>query len=211
MSADTISGGSPIVSAPLTDSWYNFTMIDTTNPINGYGTLNSWSIYAGNTNQVELLIFSDTISGGSPLFTLVGASGLVTPVVGANTFTLSSPIAVTAGDVIGFYFPGLGSIDYTLYGTLPSFGIDNVTGEVLWNQFNGGLVAGGVPSGIPGDTEFVWSGDRTYSIDVTGTGTLVPEPTTLMLLGGGLSLAGLGPLAQAQVKKLAVTQTAKRR
>ena len=170
--ASPITGGNPVISRPQTDGFSNFAILDRNNPINATGQITGWEVFASNTNPVELLIYRPT---GLNAYSVIGNSSLVTPVVGFNFFSLSSPIAVQAGDVLGLFFARTGSVVFTLDPPgLFNFGVGNLTGTMLFSDNN---------TGFANAANFVSSSNRTYSVAV------VPEPTALALLG--LSLAAL--------------------
>lgn len=163
-----ITGGNAVISRTFTDTSSNFAVVDLNNPINAGGQITQWQIFATNTNAVALLLYHPT--GGSN-YTLLGQSSQVTPVAGANTFTLTTPITVSVGDVPGLFFPGTGSVNFDMTGPLL---LGNLTGSTL-------VTASGAGIG-----PFTNSSQRTYSLLVTGTGisaTPVPPSVMLTLLG----------------------------
>lgn len=72
----------------------------------GGGTITAWSTRAGvHAGPAALLVWRSTATPGT--YTLVGESALVTLTANTlNTFTLSKPIAVKAGDLIGLRLEG---------------------------------------------------------------------------------------------------------
>jgi PEP-CTERM motif len=112
-------------------------------------------------------------------WSVIGAS---TPTLGLNTFILTSPIAVNAGDLVGYYTQGAGVAEFDL-NPPGSFAFGNLSGKMLFTGNN---------SGLANATNFVDSSNRTYSIDVVGTaGIAVPDPSTLVLLSvGAVGLIG---------------------
>jgi hypothetical protein len=152
--AQSVSGGNPVVAQPNVDTFQNFNILDRNNPIKGTGELTSWSFYAGNTKPVELIIYRGT--GNGP-FTVVGSFGPVTPTtVGVNVFAITPPITVQTGDLMGFYFPSTGSVEFSLDPPgLSNFG--NLSGTILFTANNSGNT-----------TNFVDSSNRHYSSMVTG-------------------------------------------
>ena len=158
--AAQITGGNPAVSAANVDAYYNFSIVDTNNPISGTGTLDSWNVFTTGVGQVDLLI----VTPGT--YTVVGESGVVTTAAGMNTFTLSTPISVTAGDYVGFWEGNLSTVEYITGSTPQEDGVFSY--PVLYTTDNSGL-----PLTSVGPLE--GSGQRAYSINVSGTLASVPE------------------------------------
>jgi hypothetical protein len=157
--AAQITGGNPAVSGTTTDSWYNFAVVDTNTPISGAGTLDSWNVFASNSGQVELVIVAPTT------YDIVGTSSVEATVYGLNTFTLTTPISVAAGDYIGFWEGNPSSVEFSYNGP-----------DVYSNDTNHVALFTGFDSGQPtSPLSFVGSGDRAYSINVSGTSASVPE------------------------------------
>ena len=157
--AAQITGGNPAVPAPNVDSYFNFSIVDTNNPISGTGTLDSWNVFTTGVGQVDLLI----VTPGT--YTVVGESGVVTTAAGMNTFTLSTPISVTAGDYVGFWEGDPSSVVFAAPGS--NIYVSDTSQIVLFTN-NG--------SGTPtSPLSFVGSGDRVYSINVSGPAVSAPE------------------------------------
>lgn len=168
-----ISGGNSLIARAFTDTATNFALVDLNNPINGTGQISQWQIYAANTNAVALLIYHP--AGGST-YNLLGQSPQVTPVAGVNNFTLTSPITVQAGDVLGLFFPGSASVPFDLTGPLS---LGNLSGSALFTASGSGIGT------------FTDSSQRTYSVAVLGNvlpGT--PVPPSVMLTLVGLAMVG---------------------
>ena len=164
--ATAIMGGNPVISQPNVDSFQDFAILDKNNPISGTGILTQWQIYAGAIEPVQLLIYAQT---GANTYAVIGSSLSQIPVLGLNTFTLSTPIAVQAGDFVGLFFSNTGSVDFApLVANL-----GNLSGSVLFTGDNSGST-----------TNFIDSTTRTYSVDVSGIAT--PEPSSLALAGAAL-------------------------
>jgi hypothetical protein len=177
-SAGLMGGNAVIPRGSILDQFTNFSIVDKNVPINATGSVSQWSIFAGATTPVELLIYRQSGSA----YSLVGSSPLVTPTLGLNTFILTSPIAVNAGDLVGYYTQGAGVAEFDL-NPPGSFAFGNLSGTMLFTGNN---------SGLANATNFVDSSNRTYSIDVVGTaGIAVPDPSTLVLLSvGAVGLIG---------------------
>jgi hypothetical protein len=178
-----LSGGNAIIPRANTDDFANFSIVDRNNPVNVTGAVTGWDIFAGATTNVRLQIFRQT---GPTTYVLVGSGPLVTPVPGANTFLLPTPIAVQAGDLIGYYSQGGGVAEYDLDPPfIDSFG--DLSGTVLYTDNNSG----------PGDgTNFVDSTNRHYSIDAFGV------PAKVALTGDAMTQDALNLAKQG---KLTVT------
>jgi hypothetical protein len=80
-------GGNAIVKRAGHDSiGGNFFVVDTNQPFTADGDLTNWEIFAETTNPIELVIYRN--QGGS--IVEVGRSGLVTPTIGYNLFSLTN-------------------------------------------------------------------------------------------------------------------------
>ncbi len=138
------------------DSWVNFYIVDTNNPFNADGRATQWEIYVGRIMPVQLYIYRYDGSAWS----VVGTSDVITPTtLGTNTYPLTTPITVQAGDFVGLHYPSMsgqgGAVDYTLWGT--NLYYDTISGPVIFTCQE--------PTG---PTAFEYSSDRIYSIRVTG-------------------------------------------
>ena len=111
VSINTI-GGNAVVERTIADTFTGLFMMDTNHPFTADGTVNFWEIWADNTNNVQLVIYRQR--HGS--FIEVGRSEVVTPTVGYNLFRLEhdTNIRVLAGDFVGAFWPGAGSISFSL-------------------------------------------------------------------------------------------------
>ena len=165
--ASPVTGGNPAYLVPgQTDTWSNATFVDYGSPISGTGTITSWTIYAGATGPLELLIYSGSISGGIPSLTLVGSDPVSVNSTGINTFSVSIP--VQSGDYIGWYTPDAGVISF-----------QNNVGPTIyaWDNTTPSLLAAGSPGAG-------FTGDREYAITV-------PEPSMALLLIPALGFVGV--------------------
>jgi len=144
---DVQTTGNSIEARSWADSAGNVYYVDTGALVPQDGLLTSWQIFAKNTRNVELVVYR----GEPGSLRVVGRSGVVTPSVGANEFTLEAPFAVLAGDMLGWHTPGTGSVAFDLV-------------EGPWNTGDlraRVLFAWGHP------TEFSGSSERVYSIAAT--------------------------------------------
>lgn len=155
-----VVGGNDTIDRTFIDEFVNFTVLDRNRPISTNGTVTAWEIYARDSlglplDPLQLAIFRQT---GPTSFVIVGTSDLSTPVVvGVNTFTLGSPIAVQAGDFVGLRYAGRASVPYQLDPPSFSFSRGDLSGTMLFTGHNSGLT-----------NFFLGSSDRTYSIRVIG-------------------------------------------
>jgi hypothetical protein len=163
-----ITGGNAAITRAFNDVPTDFSVIDLNTPISGAGQITQWQIFAANTNAVALLLYHPA---GGGVYNLLGQSPQATPVAGVNNFTLTTPITVQAGDVVGLFFPGTASVPFDLTGPLL---LGNLTGSAL-------LTATGTGISIPTN-----SSQRVYSVNVTGnliSATPVPPSVMLTLVG----------------------------
>ncbi|ETX07702.1 LamG-like jellyroll fold domain-containing protein [Candidatus Entotheonella palauensis] len=147
--------GRAIIDRELVDSARNLSMVDVMRPIPAAGQVTKWEIWAKSALPIQLVIYRRTGAAWS----VVGASGLETPAVGRNEFSLDTPIEVQEGDFIGWYFPRRGVIGYRKRG---SWSLGDLSGTVLWAR------------GAQG-TGFRNSGNRNYSIRVSGLSPSSPS------------------------------------
>jgi hypothetical protein len=142
------------------------------------------SCFAGSTLWADTISFNYSGSGftGSGVFTatdLFNGSWLVTGVSGQQNgiaFSGVEPLGTNGNYIYDnlVFVNSTPQLDY--YGVL-----------LFWN---GGDVNLGYDTGLNGGSYFVWDGNGEHAID-TFNATLVPEPGTLALMGGGiLALAG---------------------
>ena len=124
-----LMGGNAVIPRGILDVFTNFSLVDKNVPINATGSVSQWSIFAGATTPVELLIYRQSGSA----YSLVGSSLLVTPTLGLNTFILTSPIAVNAGDLVGYYTQSAGVAEFDL-NPPGSFAFGNLSGKMLFHR-----------------------------------------------------------------------------
>ena len=161
-----ISGGNDTVDRVAgPDTQASFSILDGNNPISGGGVLSSWTIFASeiagaetDQDEVKLKIWRQTAAG----LVVVGESTFVTPDLdgGEQTFVLTTPIPVVAGDFAGMRVNRQGVVPYVVPdgGTVFADDLDHVT---LFNIVSTDAATGSVES-------FDSSGDRIYSISVAG-------------------------------------------
>ncbi|RMG76803.1 MAG: hypothetical protein D6711_03080, partial [Chloroflexi bacterium] len=153
--AQGLVGGNDVIDRPVVDTYDNFSMIDTHNPINMDGQVTAFEVFVGTTEPVTLVIYRQT--GPGPDFSIVGTSEQKTPTsVGFNQFQLTTPIQVQAGDLVGLVNS---SVKFTMDPPHnPDFG--DLSGTMLFSSNGAGLT-----------TNFIGSSNRTYSVRVIGEGT----------------------------------------
>jgi len=92
----SITVGNPAISRSTVDTYQNFTIIDTNNPVSATGWLTSFSYYATSTNSFEFVLVdsSNVVKWVSPT---------VTPAAtGMQTYNISVPVQV--GWNLGVHF-----------------------------------------------------------------------------------------------------------
>ncbi|MGM3305053.1 hypothetical protein ACSQ6I_03550 [Anabaena sp. WFMT] len=151
----TAQGGNAVIDRQFADTARDIYSVDTNNSVNVNADLTSWQIWAKNTLPVQLIMYRRNGTSWS----VVGKSDLKTPVVGANSFTLPTPIQVKAGDFVGLYYPKQGSVAFTLNGP-DNLGSGNFSGTMLQTRDG---------SGPNSATDFAFSSDRFYSVSVKGS------------------------------------------
>lgn len=102
--AATVTVGNPAINGTATDTYSNFTIVDSNHPVSANGTLSTFSYYAANTNPFEFVIVdsSNVVKWISPK---------ITPsAIGVNTWSSLSPVAVQAGWNLGAHFDSTGTV-----------------------------------------------------------------------------------------------------
>ena len=173
-SLTTITGGNTTAMASGTlDTWTNFVIVDTNNPISDSGLLTSWSYYAQYSSSnvagaVQLVIVKPgaTFLGGA---TVVYVSAPSTPFISGSTATSDGVVTVPIpggvwvqqGDEIGLHFIGAAVVPFAGSGGL------NSSGNVFFTNLNSYEVSTSPIAGAP--LSFVDGATaRTYAISVSG-------------------------------------------
>ena len=141
--------GNDATERPITDTYYNFTIIDTNNPSSEFGALNTFSYYAAKTNPFRFVLVDE--------FSVVQwvSEEITPPGTGAQSWSSLTPVPVEPGWNLGLYFK--------LKGTVP-FNYESIIGAPAWYEPNN--------FGLPevGDTlSYQGSSKRIYSFVATGT------------------------------------------
>jgi hypothetical protein len=106
--ASIVTVGNPAEDATHVDTYSNFTIIDTNNPVSSSGWLNTFEYYAKNNNSFHFVIVDANK-------VVKWVSGTVTPsAIGVNTF--NSPVYVQAGWNLGVHFISTGTIPFEFEG-----------------------------------------------------------------------------------------------
>src|SRR5688572_2846940 len=137
--------GNATIARTWTDTYSDFTIIDTNNSVLADGKITSFSYYAANTNP-----FSFVVVDSANVVQYV--SQLINPAAtGVQTYTPEAPIDVTAGDNIGMYFQSTGTIPF-----------DYVGDPAVWTPNNNGPPTVGIALTVEFDQQ-----GRTYSLSAT--------------------------------------------
>jgi hypothetical protein len=139
--------GNDATERPSTDTWYNFTIIDTNNPSSEFGALNTFSYYAKNTNPFRFVLVDE--------FSVVQwvSEEITPPGTGAQSWPSSTPVPVELGWNLGLYFKLNGTVPFRYIGDNPA----------LYEGYNAGLPELGEL------LTYVGSSKRVYSFVATGT------------------------------------------
>jgi|GEM_PF-1925729 hypothetical protein len=148
--AASISVGNPAINRATTDTFTNFTIIDTNNPVTANGTLDTFSYYAANTNSFEFVLVDagNVVKYISPTIT--------PPSTGLHTF--NALVGVQAGWNLGVHFDSSGTIPF-----------DGGGNSATYTANNSGSPTVGVALTPAGTT------NRIYSWGATGTNTLIVD------------------------------------
>jgi hypothetical protein len=137
--------GNATIARTFTDTYHNFTIIDTNNSVLVNGEITSFSYYAANTNAFSFVVVdsANVVEYVSPLIIPAGT--------GVQTYTPAAPIVVTVGDNIGMYFESTGTIPF-----------DYVGDPSVWTPNNNGVPVVGNALTVEFDQQ-----GRTYSLSAT--------------------------------------------
>lgn len=109
-SAATFTLGNDATLRPITDTYVNFTIIDTNNSATENGEILSFDYYASNLNPFRFVVV-DSINKVTWV-----SDEIVPGTVGVNTFILATPVLISVGDNIGMYFAQSGTIPFEYVG-----------------------------------------------------------------------------------------------
>ena len=138
-----------------TDSYTDFTIIDTNHPSSYLGLLDTFSYYAANTNQFKFVLVD-----GDDVVKWVSEAITPSSSPSAQSWTPLTPVYVEPGWNLGLYFASTGTVPFEL------------VGEPAWYEPNNA----GLP--VVGDTlSYQGSSNRTYSFVASGK-IIEPEVTT---------------------------------
>jgi len=143
----TFTVGNDATERPVTDTYHNFTIIDTNNPSSEFGALNTFSYYAANTNPFKFVLVDE-------LSVVQWVSDPITPPgIGAQSWPSSIPVLVEPDWNLGLYFSSTGTVPFEYIGA-PAYYEPNNSGEPNL-----------------GDKLFPYAGssNRVYSFVATGT------------------------------------------
>lgn len=99
--------GNPATDRALLDGYSNFVIVDTNNPVNLDGYLDTFNYYAENQNTFHFLLVdnTNTVKWMSPTITPSAGNG-------AKVWTPVTPVAVEDGWNLGVHFDSTGTISY---------------------------------------------------------------------------------------------------
>jgi hypothetical protein len=126
MSAQKWSLGNTITDQPFVDFNANDYMVDTNLVVAQKGWITWWEIFAMNGNPIQLIIYR----GDKSQLRVVGKSQMAIPRVGANLFSVTEPIAVEAGDMVGWHCPEGGCMSF--YPLSEEWLIGELRGNILF-------------------------------------------------------------------------------
>jgi hypothetical protein len=151
--AASISVGNDAADRPLSDTYENFTVIDTNHPVSANGSLTIFKYYALEQAPIRFILVD-----GSNVVKWV-SDEITPPGTGINVFTPASPVLVQAGWNLGVYTVGTGVIPLESTGASASYTTEN--------------------SGLPGlglTLTYGGSESRTYSFVATGETEITTPP-----------------------------------
>lgn len=142
--------GNPAIGRATVDTYSNFTIIDTNNPVSASGTLNTFNYYASNLNSFEFVLVD---TGNVVKY----VSSIITPPgTGAQAYSASVP--VSAGWNLGVHFDSTGTVPF-----------DYVGASAIYTPNNNGTPVVGSTLNVEG-----MSG-RTYSWNAAGITNLIVD------------------------------------
>ena len=143
--------GNDVASRPYTDTYSNFVIIDTNNPADATGEIQTFRYYASALKPFRFLLVDGSWS-------VMWVGDEITPSeLGVNTYEPASPVHVESGWNVGLYFAQTGVIPFDMAG-LP----------VWWRANDSGLPAVGNILTFEGNG----TQNRTYSFVAKGVGVL---------------------------------------
>ncbi|MCJ7790038.1 MAG: hypothetical protein MUP69_07630 [Candidatus Atribacteria bacterium] len=156
----TFTVGNDAIVRPNTDTYTDFTIIDTNNPSSYFGLLTTYSYYAANTNPFRFVLVDE-------LDVVQWVSEQITPPgTGVQSWNPSTPGYVEPNWNLGLYFASTGTVPFSY------------TGDPAWYKPNN--------SGLPvvGETlSYEGSSNRIYSF--VATGDVVPSVPTIIWPANG--------------------------
>lgn len=147
--ADDFTVGNDTSVRDNTDSYTNFTIIDTNHPAEFTGDLTTFSYYASKTNHFRFVVVDE-----DDVVKWVGGE-ITPPSVGVHTYTPGTPVHVEEGWNVGMYFVTEGAIPFDLGGE-----------PAVWTPNNNGLPHVGDTLSLEAPIEG-WT-DRIYSFVANG-------------------------------------------
>lgn len=142
--ASPLTAGNDPIERSVTDTYSNFSVVDTNNSIASASALTAFSYYAANTNPFRILLV-DNDNGVKWMSELITPTG-----TGEKYFVPNQLVLANGGDHLGLYFTGTGTVPFDYTGT-PARYTANSTGQ---------------PS-VGSDLSIAGTSGRTYSIQAT--------------------------------------------
>lgn len=148
-----IAVGNAAIAETQLDTYSNFTVVDTNNPVSGNGLLNTFNYYAANTNPFKFVLVN-------PAGVVEWISNSITPTVGVDSYVPPSPVPVAAGWDLGVYFTESGTIPFQY----------NTGAPAEWTPNGSGAPALEATLAYESTSTFGNWVDRIYSFGATGVG-----------------------------------------
>lgn len=155
-----VTVGNPAINRAVVDTYSNFTIIDTNNPVSANGWLTTFGYYASNTNPFEFVLVDNAN-------VVKWISAQVTP--GGTGFQVyNEVVAVTAGWNLGVHFDSTGTIPF-----------DYVGAPATYTPNNNGMPVVGVALTVEGTSNrmYSWNGNGSDASNCA-TITLVSSTST---------------------------------